>query len=43
VANAPAFVDIKGEVLRVLEDAILVAHNAHVDVKAERKVVSASA
>ena len=32
VAGAPAFADIEDEVLRALEGAVLVAHNAHVDV-----------
>ncbi|MGH4017942.1 MAG: 3'-5' exonuclease [Pseudonocardiaceae bacterium] len=32
VADAPVFADIKDEVLRALEGAILVAHHAHVDV-----------
>lgn len=32
VADAPVFADIKDEVLRVLDESVLVAHNAHVDV-----------
>ena len=32
VADAPVFADIKDEVLRALDGAVLVAHNAHVDV-----------
>ncbi len=32
LAEAPTFADIRGEVLRALEDAALVAHNAGVDV-----------
>jgi DNA polymerase III epsilon subunit-like protein len=32
VADAPVFADISGKVLRALEGAALVAHNAHVDV-----------
>src|SRR5207253_804579 len=32
VADAPAFTDIKHEVLAVLRGDVLVAHNAHVDV-----------
>lgn len=32
VADAPAFADVQGEVLTALDGAVLVAHNAHVDV-----------
>jgi exodeoxyribonuclease X len=32
VADAPAFADIEDEVRRFLDDSVLVAHNAHVDV-----------
>lgn len=37
VADAPVFGDIKDEVLRALDDAALVAHNAHVDVDVLRR------
>jgi exodeoxyribonuclease X len=32
VASAPRFADVQAEVLRALDAAVLVAHNAHVDV-----------